>query len=57
MIQELEVRAAELAKSEEMTAEAYSRLAKEKVALEQTLEAMEGELHTVRERSVGHTNW
>lgn len=54
VIQELEVRVAELAKSEEMMAEAYSRLAKEKVALEQTLEAMEGELHTVRERSVGH---
>ena len=52
MIRELEVRVSELTKSEEMTANAYSTLAKEKVSLEQTLEAIAGELSTVRERSV-----
>ena len=57
IIQELEVRVAELSKSEEMRADAYSRLAKEKVALEQTLEATEGELHTVRERSATAQLW
>ena len=46
------MRVSELTKSEEMTADAYSALAKEKVLLEQTLEAIEGELSTVRERSV-----